>query len=172
MLSKFNLDEGKKIKDFSRGMKMKLEFAIAFSHDTKLLILDEATSGLDPIVRDDILELLREYSTIEENTVIMSSHITSDLDKIADYIGFIHSGEIVFVKEYEDLRENYGIVKCGQDLFESLDRDLIVAYQKDDYGYRLLVNDKHGVKQMNGVIVENASIEDIMLYIVKGEKVV
>lgn len=171
LLSKFKLQENKKLKDFSRGMKMKLEFAIAFSHDTKLLILDEATSGLDPIVRDDILELLREYSISEENTVIMSSHITSDLDKIADYIGFIHNGEIIFIKTYDELRENYGIVKCGKELFDALDKDIIVDYQKDDYGYRILVNNKYGIKQIEGVIVENASIEDIMLYTVKGEKV-
>lgn len=172
LLKKFNLPQNKKIKSFSRGMKMKLEFAVAFSHDTKLMILDEATSGLDPIFRDEILGILRDYSENEENTIFMSSHITSDLDKIADYIGFIHRGELVFVKSYEDIRENYGIVKCGRNMFESLNEDDILAYRKEPHGYSVLVDKKHEIREkINGLIVENASLEDIMLFTVKGEKI-
>lgn len=172
LIKKFNLPLDKKIKDFSRGMKMKLEFAISLSHDTKLIILDEATSGLDPVFRDDILEILREYSEDEEHTILMSSHITSDLDKIADYICFIHDGEIIFTRSYEDIRENYGIVKCGRNIFEALSEDDIVAYRKEEHFYSVLVNNKHGIKgNIDGLVVENASLEDIMLFTVKGEKV-
>ena len=105
-LKRFDLPKDKKIKKFSKGMKMKLEFAIAFSHAPKLLILDEATSGLDPIFRDEILELIREFTEDEDHTVLLSSHITSDLDKIADYIAFIHEGELQFVKTYDELRDS------------------------------------------------------------------
>lgn len=172
LLREFKLPYDKKLKGFSRGMKMKLEFAIALSHDTKLIILDEATSGLDPIFRDEILEILRNYSENEENTIFMSSHITSDLDKIADYIGFIHNGEMVFVKSYEEIRENYGIVKCGRNMFESLNEDDIVAYRKEIHGYSVLVENKHEIRgRIEGLIVENASLEDVMLFTVKGEKI-
>lgn len=172
LLEEFKLPQDKKIKGFSRGMKMKLEFAVAFSHDTKLMILDEATSGLDPIFRDEILRILRDYSENEENTIFMSSHITSDLDKIADYIGFIHNGEMIFVKSYEDIRENYGIVKCGRNMFEALNEDDIVSYRKEEHSYSVLVNNKHGIKKsIDGLVIENASIEDIMLFIVKGDKI-
>ncbi|MGX6979157.1 ABC transporter ATP-binding protein [Vagococcus elongatus] len=171
LLEEFNLPKNKKLKDFSRGMKMKLEFAVAFSHDTKLLILDEATSGLDPVFRNEILDILQDYSENEENTILISSHITSDLDKIADYIGFIHEGEIMFVKSYEDIRENYGIVRCGKRMFESLHENDVVAYREDDYAYNILVNNKYDIRRnIEGLVVENATLEDIMLFMVKGEK--
>lgn len=171
-LKEFDLPHDKKLNDFSRGMKMKLEFAIAFSHDAKFIILDEATSGLDPIIRDDILEIMRKYSEDESHTVLMSSHITSDLDKIADFIGFIHEGRLVFVKSYDEIRENYGVVQCGRDIFESLNEEDIVAYRKEAHGYRVLVENKHEIKKsIQGLIVEPASLEDVMLLMVKGEKI-
>ena len=114
-LQTFHLPEKIEFGQFSKGMKMKLEFAIAFSHAPKLLILDEATSGLDPIFRDEILELIREFTEDEDHTVLLSSHITSDLDKIADYIAFIHEGELQFVKTYDELRDHYGVLHCGKD---------------------------------------------------------
>lgn len=170
-LKRFQLPLNKKIKKFSRGMKMKLEFAVAFSHNTKLMILDEATSGLDPIFRDELLSILREYSEHEEHTIIMSSHITSDLDKIADYIGFIHQGKLLFVMSYEDIREHYGIVKCNKATFDSLNEDDIVAFKKEDYSYSVLVKNKYEIrKHFIDLIMENATLEDVMLYLVKGEK--
>ena len=119
-LSRFGLPSDKKLKKFSKGMKMKLEFAIAFSHKPRLLILDEATSGLDPVFRDEILELIREFTEEEDHTVVISSHITSDLDKVADYIAFLHEGKLQFVKSYDELQNDYGVLHCGKDFFESL----------------------------------------------------
>lgn len=172
LVKRFELPIGKKLKDFSRGMKMKLEFAVALSHDTRLMILDEATSGLDPIFRDDILDILRKYSEDEEHTILMSSHITSDLDKIADYIGFIHNGEVVFVKSYDEIRDNYGIIKCGKQMFNSLNENDIVAYKKEEHSYSVLVNNRYEIKKViKDLVVENATLEDVMLLVVKGEKI-
>lgn len=169
-LEKFNLPSKKKLKTFSRGMKMKLEFAVAFSHNAKLLILDEATSGLDPIFRDEILDILRQYTEDENHTILMSSHITSDLDKIADYIAYIHNGELLFMKTYDEIHENYGIINCSKELFESLDKDDIVSYRKEAYSYKVMVKNRMEIqKSIQGLEVERASIEDIMLYHAKGE---
>lgn len=141
-LTRFKLPMKKKIKKFSRGMKMKLEFAISFSHNAKLLILDEATSGLDPIVRDEILSIIREYTEDEDHTVLMSSHITSDLDKISDYIAYIHEGKLLFMKPYDELREEYGIIHAGKELLDSLNKDDIVGYVKEAYNYTILVKNR------------------------------
>lgn len=169
-LNRFNLPKDKKIKNFSKGMKMKLSFAVAFSHNPRLLILDEATSGLDPIVRDEILEILKEFILDEENAVLISSHITSDLDKVADYISFIHEGNLVFTKTYEDIRDNYGVLRCGKSMFEALDQDDVVAYKKEDFEYRVLIeNRQEFVNVHQDAIVEKADIEDLMLLYIKGE---
>lgn len=171
-LSHFHIPPTKRLEKFSRGMKMKLEFAIAFSHDARLLILDEATSGLDPIVRDDVLSMIRTFTEEEDHTVLMSSHITSDLDKIADYIAYIHEGEVLFVKTYDELQNDYGIINCGQRLFDALNKDDIVAYRKEAYSYRVLVRNRQNLKNVfQDVVIENASVEDIMLFYQKGEKV-
>ena len=169
-LKRFDLPKDKKIKKFSKGMKMKLEFAIAFSHAPKLLILDEATSGLDPIFRDEILELIREFTEYEDHTVLLSSHITSDLDKIADYIAFIHEGELQFVKTYDELRDHYGVLHCGKDFFESMREEDIVSFKKEPYEYKVLVKNKSEILNVFPELeIERASIEDIMLFYVKGE---
>ena len=153
-------------------MKMKMEFAAALSHDPKLIILDEATSGLDPVFRDEILDILREYTEDEEHTILISSHITSDLDKISDYIAFIHEGRLLFVKTYDEIQENYGVLNCGQRMFDALNREDIEAYRKDAYGYRVLVKNKQGIRKVfSDLEIETATIEDLMLYCVKGEKV-
>lgn len=172
LLENFDLPVNKKIKKFSKGMKMKLEFALAFSHSPKFLILDESTSGLDPVFRDEILELLRSYTENEENSILISSHITSDLDKISDYIAFIHEGKLQFVKEYEDIHDNYGVLSCKKDFFDSLNPDDIVFYRKEAFSYKVLV--KNRMELMNvykDLIIENASVEDVMLFYIKGEKV-
>lgn len=172
LLENFGLPVNKKIKKFSKGMKMKLEFALALSHSPKFLILDESTSGLDPVFRDEILELLRSYTENEENSILISSHITSDLDKISDYIAFIHEGKLQFVKEYEDIHDNYGVLSCKKDFFDSLNPDDIVFYRKEAFSYKVLV--KNRMELMNvykDLIIENASVEDVMLFYIKGEKV-
>lgn len=169
-LSRFGLPADKKLKKFSKGMKMKLEFAIAFSHKPKLLILDEATSGLDPVFRDEILELIREFTEEEDHTVVMSSHITSDLDKVADYIAFLHEGKLQFVKSYDELQNDYGVLHCGKDFFESLREEDIVSFKKEPYEYKVLVRNRNGILSVfPDLEMEKASVEDIMLMYVKGE---
>ena len=171
-LKRFNLPEKKRLKKFSTGMRVKLGFAAALSHDPKLLILDEATSGLDPVVRDEILDILREFTEAEDRAVLMSSHITSDLDKIADYIAYIHEGKLLFVRTYDDLQNNYGIINCGRELFDALSPDDIAAYKKEAYSCRVLVSNRQKLKSIfSDVRIENASIEDIMLFYIKGEKI-
>lgn len=169
-LSRFGLPSDKKLKKFSKGMKMKLEFAIAFSHKPRLLILDEATSGLDPVFRDEILELIREFTEEEDHTVVISSHITSDLDKVADYIAFLHEGKLQFVKSYDELQNDYGVLHCGKDFFESLREEDIVSFKKEPYEYKLLVRNRNGILSVfPDLEMEKASVEDIMLMYVKGE---
>lgn len=169
-LKRFGLPEDKRLKTFSKGMKMKLEFAIAFSHAPKILILDEATSGLDPVFRDEILDLIREFTEEEEHTVLMSSHITSDLDKVADYIALIHDGTLQFVKTYDEIRDGYGILHCGKDFFETLREEDIVSFKKEPYEYKVLVKNKNEILRVFPELeMERASVEDIMLFYVKGE---
>lgn len=151
---------------------MKLEFAIAFSHAPKLLILDEATSGLDPIFREEILDIIRKYTEDEDHTVLLSSHITSDLDKIADYIAFIHEGQLLFVKTYDEIQENFGIINCRKELFDSLNPEDILSYRKESYGYKVMIESKQELRKIfPDLEIENASIEDLMLFQVKGEHV-
>lgn len=172
LLNRFQLPLNKKLKKFSTGMLAKLEFAAALSHHPRLLILDEATSGLDPVFRDEILELLREFTSDEEHTVLISSHITSDLDKIADYIAYIHEGRLLFMKTYDELREQYGIIRCGREFFDALDREDIAAYKKEAYSYRVLVKNRYALSRIfQDILIESASIEDIMLFYRKGESI-
>lgn len=168
-IHQFNLPMKKKIKKFSRGMKMKLEFAIAFSHDAKLLILDEATSGLDPIIRDEILSIIREYTEDENHTVLMSSHITSDLDKISDYIAYIHEGEFLFMKPYDELREEYGVLHVGKELLDSLNREDIIGYTKGAYSYTILVKNRLAIQSVfKDLEIMRPTVEEIMLFYAKG----
>lgn len=169
-LKQFELPENKRIKDFSKGMKVKLAFAVALSHKAEFLILDEATSGLDPIVRDDILDILIDFVQDEQCSVLVSSHITSDLEKVADYITFLHKGNMIFSHMKDDLIDNYGIISCGTSMFERLDKLDTIAYRKEDYQYKVLVkNRKSAAKKYSEAIIEPATIEEIMLFYVKGE---
>lgn len=152
-------------------MKMKLSIAVALSHNSKLLILDEATSGLDPVVRDDILDLFLDFVQDESNSILVSSHITSDLEKVADYIFFIHKGKVIFSKPKDELKYNYGIVKCGAAQFDDMHKADIIAYRKQDYEWQVLVSDKTAAqaKYPKAVIVP-ATLDDIMLMYIKGEQ--
>lgn len=170
LLKKLSLPFQKKIKSFSKGMKAKLSIAVAFAHHPKLLILDEATSGLDPIVRDHILDMFLDFVQDEENSILVSSHITTDLEKVADYIVFIHEGQLIFFKPKDELLEHYGIVKCGAAQFEALNQQVIIAYRKQDYEWQVLVSDRQSAeKKYPKAMVIPATIDEIMLLYVKGE---
>ena len=171
LLKKFSLPTDKPIKQFSKGMKMKLAIAVALSHNSKLLILDEATSGLDPVIRDDILDILLDFAQDETHSILISSHITTDLEKIADYIVFIHEGQVVFSKLKDELIEQYGIIKCGAAQFEALDKSDIIVYRKMDYEWQVLAADRVAMKKKYPkALIDSASIDEIMLLYVKGER--
>ena len=142
-LAKFELPHNKKIGEFSRGMKVKLAFAIALSHKAELLILDEATSGLDPVIREDILNILIDFVRDENHSVLFSTHITADLEKVADYITFMHKGKIIFSYPKNDLIDKYGIVVCGSSTFESIEKGEIVSFRKQGFQYKILVRDRY-----------------------------
>lgn len=169
LLRQFKLPENKQIKTFSKGMNVKLNFAIALSHHPDLLLLDEATSGLDPVMRDEVLQILQDFMMEENHSILLSTHITSDLDKIADYILFLHEGKVRFLKSKEEIQENYGILICGEDLLRTLSPDDYDAYIKDAFSYRVLINNKKAVvSHIRGLEISRATIEDIMLFYIKG----
>ncbi len=171
LLTRFSLPFDRQIRQFSKGMKMKLAICAAFSHHSELLILDEATSGLDPVVRDDILDMLLDFVQNEEHSILMSSHITGDLEKIADYIVFIHEGRVVFSRPKDELLERYGVIKCGAAQFGALDKQDIIVYRKMDYEWQVLVSDREKMqKKCPKALIVPASIDEIMLLYVKGEK--
>jgi ABC-2 type transport system ATP-binding protein len=170
-LSKFKLQEKQKIKSFSRGMTMKLSVAVALSHRPRLLILDEATSGLDPIVRDDILDVFLDFVQDENNSILFSSHITSDLEKVADYITFIHDGRIVFSESKDSLIYNYGLLRLKAAQFEQIDKEDMLAYRKHEYQIDVLVSDRQSAeKKYRDIVIDSITIEEIMLLLVKGAR--
>ena len=166
-LKEFNLARDKKVKDLSRGMRMKLMIAVAFSHEAKLLILDEPTSGLDPVARDEFLDILRDYIEDEEKSVIFSSHITSDIEKIADYITYINNGKIIFTGEKDEFLEKYCIIKGGkEDITESQKKE-IIGLRMHSTGFEGLIEIKKAVGFSSKVIIEKASLDEIMIYMNK-----
>ena len=171
LLQQLALPADKRIKALSKGMKMKLALAVAFSHHAKLLVLDEATSGLDPVVRDDILDLFLEFVQEEDHAILVSSHITSDLEKVADYIVFLHQGRVVFCKPKDELRYQYGVLRCGQAQFGRLDPSEILACRKEPCQIDVLVADKEAARRRHpDMVVDDATIDDILLLYVKGER--
>ena len=170
LLKQFSLPLDKQVKQFSKGMKMKLAISAAFSHQSNLLILDEATSGLDPVMRDDILDMLLEFVQEEERSILVSSHVTSDLEKIADYIVFIHKGKVVFSKPKDALMEQYGMIKCGTAQFEALDKADITAYRKMDYEWQVLITNREKMeRKYPKAMIVPATIDEIMLLYIKGK---
>ena len=172
LLKQFNLPADKLIKDFSSGMKMKLKIATAISHNPKLLILDEPTSGLDPVVRNEIIDTFRKYIEEDETrAILLSTHITTDLEHISDYIVFIEKGRMIFNLPTNELLENYGIVKCSKQDFTRLDKKDYITYKNSKYQYEVLINNKNGIRNKYGITtIDKPSIEDIMLFYIKGEK--
>ena len=172
LLKQFNLPADKLIKDFSSGMKMKLKIATAISHNPKILILDEPTSGLDPVVRNEILDIFRRYIEEDETrSILLSTHITTDLEHISDYIVFIEKGRMIFNLPTNELLENYGMVKCSKEDFTRLDKKDYITYKNSKYQYEVLINNKNGIRNKYGITtIDKPSIEDIMLFYIKGEK--
>ena len=171
-LKQFNLPTNKLLKDYSSGMKMKLKIATAISHNPKLLILDEPTSGLDPVVRNEILDIFRNYIEEDETrSIFISTHITTDLEHISDYIVFIEKGEIIFNIPTAELLENYGIIKCSKEEFSKIDEQDYIRFKKEKYQYEVLTDNKENIiRKYNITTIDKPSIEDIMLLYVKGEK--
>ncbi len=172
LLKQFDLPKDKLIKDFSSGMKMKLKIATAIAHNPKLLILDEPTSGLDPVVRNEILDIFRKYIEEDETrSILLSTHITSDLEHISDYIVFIEKGKMVFDLPTNELLENYGIIKCSKEDFSRLDEKDYIKYKKEKYQYEVLTSNKDTIRRKyNITTIDKPSIEDIMLFYIKGER--
>ena len=165
---RFGLPEKTAFKDYSRGMKMKLTIAAALSHQARLLVLDEATAGLDPIVRDEILDIFYEFTRDETHSVLISSHILSDLEKICDYIAFLHEGQLLFCEEKDALLEQYGIFNDTAEQAEALMPEAVVVRETTPYGgVRALVRRELAPV---GFQLEKPTIEDIILFLVKGEK--
>lgn len=178
-VKKFDLPLNKKVKELSRGMKMKLSIAVTLSHESRLLVLDEATSGLDPIIRNEILDIFREYIEDGEHTVFLSSHITSDIEKIADYVMLIHKGRLLFVESKDELLYRYGIVKCTRAQAELIPEELIVGREINEFEVSVLIRDKDrlmasGFREKAGrgshspFALDRASIEDVLLYFIKA----
>ena len=168
----FHLPVKQKIKNYSRGMTMKLAIAVALSHHPQLLILDEATSGLDPIMRDEMLDVFLEFVQEESHSILLSSHITSDLEKVADYITFIHNGKLILTASKNDLVYHYAVMRCRESQFLALDPGDIIAYRKRDFQIDVLVdNGKEAQRKYKGAVVDHVSVDEIMLLLVKGERV-
>ena len=172
LLKQFGLPADKLVKDFSSGMKMKLKIAVAISHNPKLLILDEPTSGLDPVVRSEILDIFRKYIEEDESrSILLSTHITTDLEHISDYIVFIDKGKMVLNVPTLELLEDYGVAKCTKEEFSKINEKDYVSYKKGKYQYEVLINDKNSFKKKYGITsIDKPSIDDIMLFYIKGER--
>lgn len=170
-LDRFSLPRKKKFGKFSKGMKMKLQIASALSHNAKLLIMDEATTGLDPVVRNEILDIFLEYLQNEDHSIIMSSHITSDLDKVADSVTFIDKGKVLISGYKDDILYSHGILKCTKDDYKDIAPEDIVSARLNDFGAEIMVSDKAECsRKYSGAVIDSATLEDIMLFYVNRSK--
>ena len=168
----FDLNPKQKIKQLSKGMKMKFSLAIALSHGAELLIMDEPTAGLDPLVRSELLDILSTLIQDERKSVFFSTHITADLDKIADFVTFIYHGEIVLSAPKDDILEKYGVIKGSSDLLDEETKSLFIGIKANKFGFEGLVRDREKAifRFKERAIVEKPTLEDIILYTVRGEQ--
>ena len=166
-LKKLSIPDDKEFKDFSRGMKMKLGIAIALSHDPKLLILDEATSGLDPIVRDEVLDIFNEFTRSEDHSILISSHIVSDLEKLCDYIAFLHKGKLMLFEEKDVLLAEYGVIHCSEKTLSKLESSAVKYKKVTPYGAEAIVK-RSGVAG-SGIEISPISIEELFVTFAKNE---
>ena len=164
-LQQFRLPTNKKFSEFSKGMKMKLGIAVALSHHAKLLILDEATSGLDPVVRDEVIEIFSEFTRNENHAVLMSSHIVSDLEKACDYIAFMHRGKMMLCEEKDMLKEQYGIIRCSAEMLDKINPAAVIGKKTSPYGVEAIV---HRAQIPTGMEVSPVDLEQLFIFMVKG----
>lgn len=168
-MKRLDVPLNKSIGQLSKGMKMKLSIICALSHRPQILILDEATTGLDPVVRDEILDIFLEFIQDEEHSILFSTHITSDIQKVADYVILIHNGKIIFEEKKDDLIYNYGIIRCKKSEFNTVSPDDYVCCRETNLSVECLIHDKVAAKKRyKNLIIDHASIEDIMLFYIKG----
>lgn len=169
-LKEFELPKNRRIKELSKGMKMKFSLAVALSHDADLLIMDEPTSGLDPLVRRELLEILQTFIQNEQKSVFFSTHITSDLEKIADYITIINHGQILLSTTKDELLDEYCLVKGSKELLNEINRKHLVAVKEHRFGFEALARNRRDFNRLYGgsVLIEKPSLEDIMFYTVHG----
>ena len=164
-LKRFSLPSKKACGSFSRGMRMKLQIAVALSHNAKLIVMDEPTSGLDPVVRNEMLDIFREYVVEENHSILLSSHITTDIEKIADKVVFINGGKIVLSGNKDEILENHGILKCKKDELETISKSIIVNSDIGPYGAEVLVNDRRVAQKLYpDMVIESAQLEQIMIH--------
>lgn len=170
-LDMFQLPRKKKIGNFSKGMKMKLQIACALSHNAELLVMDEATTGLDPVVRNEILDIFLEYLQNEEHSILMSSHITSDLEKIADSVTFIDKGKILISGYKDDILADHSVIKCTKNDYKDIDSADIVSVRLNDFGAEVMVRNSDEMKRKySGLVFDRTTLEEIMVYYVNKSK--
>ena len=167
-LKEFNIPIDKKIKAFSKGMKMKLYISIALAHDAKLLILDEATSGLDPVMRDEILEIFYDFTRDENHSILISSHIVSDLEKVCDYIAFMNKGRLILCEEKDELLNNYRLIQCDEKTLDSIDKASVLSIRKTNYGINAVIEKNAVTDKMNA---QQITLEDLFVYMIRGQKI-